>query len=303
MPALPPPENPSDPIIITPSSVPAERVHAEIAGSTHPGVRPNNEDAYVIFRIGRFMERVDSNIPASELPTRQEESGHLLLVADGVGGAEGGEVASRVSLRKVLDLVLRAPRWALKLDDPATREAEIRGLVMRSRAYLQQMHAAVREIQAQSPELSSMGTTLTGAYTVGADMFVMHVGDSRAYLLRDGKLMRLTRDHTLAQQYADLGLVPQDAVDQHPLGHVLTRALGSPVDKLESDMVHVVLQDGDVLMLCSDGLTKMIDEARIVSLLQTHTVTTDACRELVKAALLSGGKDNVTVIVARYSIG
>jgi protein phosphatase len=284
------------------AAVAASRVHAEIAGMTHPGVRPNNEDAYAIFRIGRYMERMDSNIPESEMPSRHEESGHLLLVADGVGGAEGGEVASRMSLRTILDLVQRAPRWALKLDDPQTRHHEIQGLITRSRGYLQSMHAAVRARQVETPALASMGTTLTGAYTVGVDLFVLHVGDSRAYLLREGKLARITHDHTLAQQYADLGLVPQDAVESHPLGHVLTRALGSPVDEIQSDMHHVPLQDGDTLMLCSDGLTKMLTEDRIAAILGEHADSSIACRELVKNALLAGGKDNVTVIVARYTI-
>ena len=303
-------ELPSDvrsfsPEVLSEPTVAASRVHAEVAGMTHPGVRPNNEDAYAIFRVGRYMERVDSNVPEQEMSSRHDESGHLMLVADGVGGAEGGEIASRMSLRTILDLVQRAPRWALKLDDPATREAEISGLILRSRGYLQAMHTAVRARQEAEPGLAGMGTTLTGAWTVGVDLFVIHVGDSRAYLLREGRLERITHDHTLAQQYADLGLVPQESVEKHPLGHVLTRAVGSPVEKLESDMHHVPLRNHDMLLLCSDGLTKMLPEARIGEILGDLAHSHDsasACRELIKHALLAGGNDNVTVIVARYEI-
>jgi len=284
------------------SGIPTSRVHADIAARTHPGARPNNEDAYVACRLGRFMERISSSLTERELPARYDDSGHLLIVGDGVGGAAGGEVASHTALLTLVGQILRSPKWALKLDDPATRETEISELIARSRAYLQQMHAVIRERQAEDPRYEGMGTTFTSAYTVGGDLFIMHVGDSRAYVLREGRLFRITRDHTVAQEYADLGKLKQSEVGQHPLSHSLTRALGAPVDLLQSDTHHRDIEDGDRLLLCSDGLTKVASEEDIAATLGANPSSEDACRALVDLALSRGGPDNITVIVAGYTV-
>ena len=293
---------PASPTPFVETGIATSRVRADIAALTHPGARPNNEDAYIVYRLGRFMECVASNLPAEDLPAWYDDSGHLLIIGDGLGGAASGEVASRTALLSLIEQIKRSPKWALKLDDPATREVEIHELISRSRAYLQQMHAAIRERQAQDPRHEGMGTTLTSAYTVGGDLFVMHVGDSRAYSLRGGRLFRITRDHTVAQEYADRGRMPQSAVEKHPLSHVLTRALGSPVEKLESDTHHRDIEDGDRLLLCSDGLTKVASEEDIASTMLAHPASEDACRALVDLALARGGPDNITVIVAGYTV-
>ncbi len=296
-------ENPPPPATpFVERGVASNRVHADIAALTDIGARPNNEDAYVVYRLGRFMERVASNLPEGDLPERVDDSGHLLIVGDGVGGAAGGEVASRTAMLSLVDQILASPKWALKLDDPATRETEIRELIARSRAYLQQMHAVIRERQAIDPRYEGMGTTFTSAYAVGGDLFIMHVGDSRAYVLRAGRLFRITHDHTVAQEYADRGRLGQSEVDEHPLSHVLTRALGGPVETLESDTHHRDIEDGDRLLLCSDGLTKVASEDDIAATLKAHPASAAACRALVDLALARGGPDNITVIVAGYTV-
>ena len=284
------------------TGIPTNRVLADIAALTHPGARPNNEDAYVVYRLGRFMECVSTNLPEGELPARYDDSGHLLIVGDGVGGAASGEVASSTALLTLIHQVLRSPKWALKLDDPATREREIRELLARGRLYLQQMHAAIRERQARNPSQQGMGTTFTSAYTVGGDLFVTHVGDSRAYSLRGGRLFRITRDHTVAQEYADTGRLGQAEADRHPLSHVLTRALGGPAETVEADTHHREIEDGDRLLLCSDGLTKVASEAEIAETLKANPQSSSACRALVELALARGGPDNITVIVAGYTV-
>ncbi|MEO5988062.1 MAG: protein phosphatase 2C domain-containing protein [Candidatus Eisenbacteria bacterium] len=284
------------------TGIATSRVHADIAALTHQGARPNNEDAYVVYRLGRFMECVSSNLPKGVLPARYDDSGHLMIVGDGVGGAASGEVASRTAMLTLVHGILRSPKWALKLDDPDTREGEIQELIARSRAYLQQMHEVIRERQEQDPRYEGMGTTFTSAYTVGGDLFITHVGDSRAYVLRAGRLFRITRDHTLAQEYADLGRLRQAEVEKHPLGHVLTRALGGPTDILESDTHHRDVEDGDRLLLCSDGLTKVASEADISAAMMAHASSEAACRALVDLALARGGPDNITVIVAGYQV-
>jgi PPM family protein phosphatase len=298
-------ENQIPPVPATPfvdSGIPSSRVHADIAALTHPGRRSENEDAYVVYRLGRFMELESSNLPEGDLPARYEDSGHLLIVGDGVGGAEGGEVASRTALLTLVASILRSPKWALKLDDPATRENEIRELIERSNAYLQRMHTAIRERQIRDPRYEGMGTTFTSAYTVGGDVFIMHVGDSRAYVLRRGRLIRITHDHTLAQEYADLGNVGQSEVAKHPLSHVLTRALGAHTETLTSETHHRDIEDGDRLLLCSDGLTRVASEEDIATALQANGSSKDACRALIELALARGGPDNITVIVAGYTV-
>ncbi len=286
-----------------PPGAPSSRVRVDVGALTHQGkVREFNEDAYVILRTGRYLQRVASSIPESDLPSRFEDAGHLMIVADGLGGHEAGDVASRTALVTTVQLILRSPKWALKLDDPATREAEIQELIARSRIYLASVHAALREQAARDPQLAGMGTTFTGAYALGTDLFVLHVGDSKAYLFREGALRKITRDHTVAQEYADLGAIAQEEVSRHRMHHVLTRAVGGPDEELEGDTHHLGIAHGDRLLLCSDGLTDMADEKDIAAVLAAHAVSEDACRALVDLALERGGRDNVTVIVAGFTI-
>ncbi len=279
------------------------RVHADVDARSHRGlVRESNEDSFVVFRLVRYLERVLSNIPESELPTRSEDTGYLMVVADGMGGHLAGEVASRSALVNAIRLILRSPRWALNLDDPVTREQEITSLLARSRTYLAAVHSALRAQADGDARLEGMGTTLTGAYTVGADLFVLHVGDSKAFLLRGDRLQRITRDHTVAQQYADLGVIPQEAVPGHHASHVLTRAIGAPTDELSGDMHHLRLEHGDRLLLCSDGLTDTASDAQILTVMKSRPGCAEACQALVDLALAGGGRDNITVIVANYRL-
>jgi protein phosphatase len=149
-----------------------------------------------------------------------------------------------------------------------------------------------------------MGTTLTLAWSLGGELFVAHVGDSRAYLLRHGKLHRLTRDHTRAQELADLGVISDEDVATHRLRHVLTQALGICEGGGEPDMERIRLDDGDRLLVCTDGLTNMVDEATITAELDpARNASADAaCQRLLELALNRGGKDNVTIVVAGYQI-
>ena len=158
----------------------------------------------------------------------------------------------------------------------------------------------LRRKASEDVRLAGMGTTMTGAFFVGSDVFVLHVGDSKAYLLREGALRKITHDHTVAQQYADLGVIPQEDVPGHRMQHVLTRALGGPDEDLEGDMYHLMLRDGDRLLLCSDGLTDMANEAEIAGILAASADSDQACRALVDLALSRGGRDNITTIVASF---
>ena len=279
----------------------AGALRVDVCALTDRGrVRDQNEDAFIVFQTGRYLERVMSSIPESALTSTFEAAGHLMIVADGLGGHEAGDVASRSALVTTLELILRSPRWALNLDDPATRETEIRDLLARSKAYLAGVHEALRQQQQQDRALAGMGTTLTGAYALGRDLFVLHVGDSKAYLAHGGALRKITHDHTVAQEYADVGMIPQEEVANHRMHHVLTRAIGATDGDLDGDLHHLTVEAGDRVLLCSDGLTDMASEADIAGTLAAHPSSEAACAALVALALERGGRDNVTVIVAGF---
>jgi serine/threonine protein phosphatase PrpC len=277
--------------------LPKRKVEVEVAALSDTGsVRPANEDSFVVFRLGRFLEPLATSIPEREMPPRTEEHGHVMIVADGVGGLEAGALASRTTLLTALRFILHSPKWALNFNDPATRKHEIDLLAVRARGYLAAAQAEIRRQVEQNPGCAGMGSTFTGVYVVGYDAFVLHIGDSKAFVLRNGALQKITRDHTMAQQIADMGVIRQEDVAKHELQHVLTRAVGAY--DAEADFQHFELRDGDRLLLCSDGLTDMVDELTIASLMSTAPASDDACSALISAALEAGGRDNVTVIVA-----
>ncbi len=143
-----------------------------------------------------------------------------------------------------------------------------------------------------------MGTTLTGAFTVGPEAFIAHVGDSRAYLFHAGQLIQLTRDHTLAQEYLDVCL-PVVSRSWH---HVLTNYLGGPEQQVQVEFHHVHLADGDQLLLCTDGLSDLVANKEIAEILGRHNSPQATVQTLVDLALERGGKDNVTVILAHYEV-
>ena len=297
MPDAPAPHS-APPAPVGPGGSPHSAVRFEVSALSHTGrVRESNEDAYLVFRVGRYLERIASNVPDGELPSRTEDTGTLMIVADGLGGHEAGDVASRGALATMLQLILKSPRWGLKLDDPATRETEIRELRDRTEGYLAGVHAEIQRRASENPALAGMGTTLTSVYAIGADLFVLHVGDSKAFLFHDGRLQKITHDHTVAQQYADLGVIPQDQVARHRDHHVLTRAVGGSDPEVTGDIHHLRSADGDRLLLCSDGLTDMVKESEIAEVLASRAASEDACGALVDLALEHGGRDNVTVIV------
>jgi protein phosphatase len=160
----------------------------------------------------------------------------------------------------------------------------------------------LKEIARQNPTMHGMGTTLTLAYSAGPELFVVHAGDSRAYLHRDGKLRRLTKDHTMAQLLIDAGMAEPDSDMAKKTKRVLTNAIGAGDLSVEVDFVQETLADGDRLLLCSDGLTDMVDEAEILRILEFNPNPKQAALGLVQAALDRGGRDNVTVIVARFRV-
>jgi serine/threonine protein phosphatase PrpC len=299
--------NPSDldtaefPLPLREEDTPREfssRVRIDVGALSDRGkVREQNEDHFFVARGGRHIRTLLTNIPAGDVPTEFEETGYLMIVADGMGGHAGGQVASRMAIATLINIILHVPDWILRLDEEHAQK-----LMERAAERYRKVHEALQEKARLDPKLRGMGTTMTAAYVLGDDLFVAHVGDSRAYLFREGKLQLLTHDQTQAQLMADIGMISQNEVAQHRLRHVLTNALGGTEKKVRVDIQRLKLTDADRLLLCTDGLTDMVDDEGIGRVLAGSESSEAACRRLVDLALDNGGKDNVTVVLARYSI-
>ncbi len=181
------------------------RVQVDLAAQSHQGlVRSANEDHYLVIRFGRTLETLRTSVPPDQVPAWAEEVGYGLLVADGLGGAAAGETASRLAISTLIGLILHTPDWILS-DDARDTERVIERLAERYR----RIHEALLDQGLGDPNLAGMGTTMTLATSLGASVVIGHVGDSRVYLLRDGKLHQLTRDHTWVQTLVDLGRSPR----------------------------------------------------------------------------------------------
>ena len=260
-------------------------------------VRPNNEDHFRIARTSRTMETLMSNLPPGQVPDYFEDVAYSMVVADGMGGEAAGEVASMMAITIGVNLRLNDVKWNLKIN-----EKEARDLMDRACRIIHQIDEELAERARSDPALHRMGTTLTATYSVGDDLFLFHVGDSRAYLYRGGRLRQLTRDHTVAQALADAGQIGAEEVASHRMRHCLTNVMGSQTGQLHVEMLQVRLLDGDRVLLCTDGLTEMVQEDEILEILHATESSGPACRAVVDLALQHGGKDNVTVLIARYRI-
>lgn len=268
----------------------------DVSGLTHPGrVRTNNEDHFFVTKATRALETMLTSLPPGDIPPRADEVNYILVVADGMGGHAAGEVASRLAIGALVDLALQIPDWIFWVDEDTAPEMQ-----RRARQAVEQVGALLSERGRQDAALHGMGSTLTAARSVGRDLLIVHVGDSRAYLFRAGRLERLTRDHSYAQMLVDAGqLAPNDPVIPS-LRHILVNVLGGTAEEVHVDVDLVRLEDGDRLLLCTDGLTDCVDDDTIAATLTTTLPSHDACQRLLQLALDGGGRDNITAIVARF---
>jgi protein phosphatase len=263
------------------------------AARSDRGGRPDNEDSYLVGRVHRAFDALATNVPGSALPRRLEQDGWLLGVADGLGGASAGEVASALALSEGVRFVLSEVRWNFRLE-----EADLGGLLERADRIFRAIDSEIASRARESLDLHGMGTTLTAGYVIERRLLLLHVGDSRAYLLRGGRLRRLTRDHTLAQHLADRGAIRQEEVEGHRLRNVLARAMGRDGRELEIEAVVETLAPGDRLLFATDGLTETVSDEELAAILSPPDSEERACVELVDRALARGASDNVTAVVA-----
>jgi serine/threonine protein phosphatase PrpC len=272
-------------------------IHVDVSGLSHPGkVRERNEDHFLVTRIGRYLETVISSLPAGEVPDRTDEVGYAIILADGMGGHAGGELASRMAISGLMKLVIGLPDWIFRLDETVAADAS-----ERSKQRFRRLHELLVEHGRRDPDLQGMGTTLTAARNLGRSLQIVHVGDSRAYLFRGSRLHRLTRDHTYVQLLVDSGQMTKEEAETCGLRHLLLNAIGGANEEVRVDVDQVELASGDRVLLCSDGLSDLVDDEAIRQVLVECRESADACRRLVDLALARGGKDNVTVVVAGYT--
>lgn len=243
-------------------------------GMTHVGrQRQHNEDSYLV-----------------------EDAARLFLVADGMGGHAAGEIASRIAVDSISEFIVHT-----KEDDgtwPHAYDENYKRSTNRLMAAVRMANTRVLEAMRKDARLRGMGTTVVACMADDNMMSVAHVGDSRAYLIRDKKLSRITNDHSWVFEQVQAGMLTEAEAEKHPLRNVITRALGGAL-QVVPDASEIECQPGDVYLLCSDGLTGMVPEEEIQRIVTENDDLEAACQRLIEAANERGGLDNVTAVLVK----
>jgi len=257
-------------------------------------VRQSNEDQFLIAELSKTMRLWQTSLPEPKLQLGEDRA-HMFLVADGMGGHRAGERASAIAVTAIEQFTLNNFRWFFNTGDSGAQK-----VLAQFQMALGQADAQILEEAGENPELKGMGTTLTMAFQLGAQLCIVHVGDSRAYLYRDGQLHQLTEDHTLVAEMVRSGAIRKDQVAGHQFRNVITNAVGGPTLGVKVEARAFQLQAGDRLLLCSDGLTEMVNNDAISTTLDANPVPESAAKKLLAQANDAGGRDNITVLVARF---
>jgi len=251
------------------------RMEVSAHGLTHVGrQRQHNEDAFLV-----------------------ESDARLFLVADGMGGHAAGEIASRIAVDSISEFILHTKEddgtWPHAYDEHFTRTTN------RLMAAVRLANTRVLEAMKKDARLRGMGTTVVACMADDEKVSVAHVGDSRAYLIREGQLSRITNDHSWVFEQVQAGMLTEAEAEKHPLRNVITRALGGAL-QVTPDASEIHAQPGDVFLLCSDGLTGMVPENEILRVVTANSSDLPkACQQLIDAANERGGLDNVTAVLVR----
>lgn len=242
-------------------------------GLTHVGrQRQHNEDAFLV-----------------------EDNARLFLVADGMGGHAAGEIASRIAVDSINEFIVQT-----KEDDgtwPHAYDEHYKRSTNRLMAAVRMANARVLEAMRKDTRLRGMGTTVVACLADNNTVSVAHVGDSRAYLIRDGQLSRITNDHSWVFEQVQAGMLTESEAEKHPLRNVITRALGGAL-QVSPDASEIEARPGDLFLLCSDGLTGMVPESEILRVVSTNDGNLEqACQQLIDTANERGGLDNITAVL------
>jgi protein phosphatase len=248
-------------------------------GITDKGkVRTTNEDQFLIAELTKGMRVWQTSLPEPKVQVGEEHA-HLFLVADGMGGHRAGERASALAVVAIEQFTLNTFKWFFGSSD-----TEAQKVLAQFQSAFCQADARILEESAEHPELSGMGTTVTMAFHLGAQLCVVHVGDSRAYVYRDGELHQLTQDHTVTGDMVRSGSLRPDEVAGHRLRHVITNVVGGQELGITVEARAFDVQAGDRLLLCSDGLTEMVTNEAIAATLAAEPAPEVAATKLLAQA-------------------
>ena len=263
-------------------------VRVSVFGKTDLGrTRDHNEDTFLVADLSTGNASLQPEVRNHEIGPR----GSLFMVADGMGGAAAGELASAMAA----DVIHRhmATAWAHDGNTAASRFA------FRMREAVELANAEIYGYAREHPEVRGMGTTVTAAGIFGNDLYLAQIGDSRAYLIRGNETIQLTKDQSLMQRLVDAGELTEIEAEQSERRNIILQALG-PDPRVKVDLTHQPVRRGDTLILCSDGLSGLVRREEFAGLAQQHRDPQALCAALIDLANERGGPDNITVITARF---
>ena len=265
----------------------------DVYGLTHPGlVRENNEDHFLICALKKKVEVYHTSLPDPSVLGFSQRVAMMALVADGVGGAKAGEEASRITLEHVTRYVTEALEcyYTSDPDNDSQFISELEEAALK-------VHSEIAVEAATDSARRGMATTLTLWLGIWPNAYLLQVGDSRCYSLRDGQLIQMSRDQTMAEEFVKQGVFNREDAAFKRWANVLSSAIGGPQ---AAPTVNKVPQSwGSIGMMCSDGLTRHVSDDHIKEVLTTLKNAKDGCERLLQAALDGGGEDNITVLIGR----
>jgi PPM family protein phosphatase len=264
-------------------------ITVHVFGKTDVGMqRDHNEDSFLVADLSRKNASLKPEVREHELGPK----GSLLLVADGMGGAAAGEVASEMATKCVYEHMTE--QW---LNDEENTPQQF---AFRLREAVEFANAKIHEHSKQHSDRRGMGTTTTAVGILGGYLYLTHVGDSRAYIIRNTKAAQMTKDQSLMQRLIDAGELTEEEAERSERRNIILQALG-PDPKIRVDLTHHEVREGDIVVVCSDGLSGLVKGEEIADVVSRHEDQVAACAELIDMANERGGPDNITVIVAKIT--
>ncbi len=264
------------------------RTHISVFGRTDVGrAREHNEDTFLVADLTEQRSALSPEVQEHDIGAR----GSLFMVADGMGGAAAGEVASAMAAETIYNYMIDA--W------PSASRVAPEQFALRLREAVERTNAEIHARAKERPELRGMGTTVTVAGVLGDQVYLTQVGDSRAYLVRSGEAVQLTKDQSLMQRLVDAGEITEEEAERSERKNIILQALG-PEDRVRVDLTFQSIRRGDALVICSDGLSGVVSSEEIAESVSRGNDLETTCAELIALANERGGPDNITVIVARF---
>ncbi len=274
-------------------------IKVDTGGLTDPGlVRAENQDQFFIGELSRSVKLHSASLGiAPETTLTGDPIGQILMVADGMGGHRAGAEASGLAIRYFMTAILNRLQWNSLLADGQQDH-----LLDDLREMLSEAHREIRRRSEASESLSGMGTTFTMAYVVWPRIVVVHAGDTRCYVFSKGRLSLLTRDHTVANEMMRNGKLNPNNNERSPWANVLVNALGAGAEGVQGDLTSYPLAPDDIVMMCSDGLNKHVDDETIERVLAQGGTMQSICEVLIELAKKGGGTDNITVVASQWTL-